>query len=56
MPVWLIPLIVQLASKIIDAAFYKTEKQCPETKDKVYDTILKKDRKAYGKMRGNQHV
>jgi len=55
-PVWLIPLIVQVASKVIDMAFNSTEKQCPEIKEKVYDTIMKKDRKAYGKMRGNQHV
>jgi hypothetical protein len=55
-PAFLIPLIVQVASKVIDVAFNATEKKSPEVKFSVYDKLLKKDRKAYGKMRGTQHV
>jgi hypothetical protein len=56
LPVWAIPLIVKVASKVIDLAFDQTEKQPQEKKDQVYDKIMKQDRKAYGKMRGTQHV
>jgi hypothetical protein len=55
-PVWAIPLVVQVASKLIDYAFDSTEKQPAAKKEAVYDKIMKKDVKAYGKMRGNQHV
>ena len=55
-PVWAIPLIVKVASRVIDMAFDATEKQPTEKKEAVYDKIMKKDRKAYGKMRGTQHV
>ena len=55
-PVWAIPLIVRVASRVIDMAFDATEKKPEKDKQTVYDKLLAKDRKAYGKMRGNQHV
>lgn len=43
MPVWLIPLIVQLGSKVIEAAFASANKKCPEDQIKIFDKIEKKD-------------
>jgi len=55
-PAFVIPLLVQLASKLIDKAFADTEKKPEAKRDNIYSRVLRRDRKAYGKMRGNQHV
>ena len=51
MPVWLIPLIVQLGSKLIEEAFKQLGKKCPEDQVKIFDKIEKKDRELTHKMR-----
>jgi hypothetical protein len=56
LPVWAIPIIAQVASRVIDYAFNQLEAKPEPKKNKVYEDLLKKDRKAYGKLRGNQHV
>ena len=53
LPVWAIPLIVKVASRVIDMAFDATEKQPIEKKEVVYDKIMKKDRKAHDRMKGS---
>jgi hypothetical protein len=43
MPVWLIPLIVQLGSKIIEVAFTAATKKCPADQAVIFDKIEKKE-------------
>jgi len=42
MPVWLIPLIAQLGSKVIEMAFKSATKKCPEDQVKIFAQIDKK--------------
>ncbi len=43
MPVWLIPLIVQVGSKVIEMAFNAATKKSPEQQVQIFDKIEKKD-------------
>ena len=52
MPVWLIPLLVDLGSRIIEAGFKAATKKCPTDQSKIWDKIGKKDKEMSDKMRG----
>lgn len=52
LPVWAIPLLVQVASTIIDIALRKTLRQPEVKRNEIYDKLLKKDKKALLRMRG----
>ena len=51
MPVWLIPLIVQVGSKVIEMAFNAATKKSPMDQVKIFDKIEKKDKVMSQKMR-----
>jgi hypothetical protein len=53
-PLWAIPLLTKVASRVIDMAFDAIEQQPEDKKEAVYDKIMKKDVKAYEKMKGNK--
>ena len=55
-PIVLIPLLTKVASRVIDMAFDALEKQPEEKKVQVYDKIMKKDKKAHDKLKGNKNV
>jgi hypothetical protein len=44
MPVWLIPLIVQIGGKVIEMAFNAATKKAPVDQIKIFDKIAKKDK------------
>lgn len=45
MPVWLIPIIINLGSRVIDMMFDRIEQLPPEKKSKVLNKIEKQDEK-----------
>lgn len=53
-PAFLIPIIVQLGSKLIDHAFSETGKKPAHTQQGVWDKLYAKDKKAYKKMGGTR--
>ncbi len=53
-PAFLIPIIVQLGSKLIDKAFSETEKKPAHTQQGVWDKLYAKDKSAYKKMGGTR--
>jgi hypothetical protein len=52
LPVWAIPLLVQVASTIIDIALRKTLRQPTAKRNEIYDKLMKKNPKALTRMRG----
>ena len=55
-PVWAIPIIVQIGSKLIDLAFKEIGCiTCPEKQAKVMDKIEKNDKKAQLKKEEADH-
>ncbi len=53
-PAFLIPIIVQLGSKLIDKAFSETEKKPAHKQQGVWDKLYAKDKGAYKKMGGTR--
>jgi hypothetical protein len=51
MPVWLIPLIVEVGSRLIEIGFKHLGKKCPQDQVKIFDKIEKKDNQLTQKMR-----
>ncbi len=51
MPVWLIPLIVQVGSKVIEMAFKAVTKKSPTDQIVIFQKIEKKDKAMSQKLR-----
>lgn len=56
LPAFVIPLIVQLGSKLIEAAFKAAESKPDHTKIQIFDKIEKKDAELTKKMRGTHET
>ncbi len=53
-PAFVIPLLVQVASKVIDMAFDATKKKPEHKQQGVWDKLYAKDKSAYKKMGGTR--
>ena len=52
LPVWLIPILVQAASTVIDIALRNTLRKPEVKRNQIYDKLMKKNPKALTRMRG----